>query len=706
MNESKCRKNIALATLSLILLCNSPAFSLQSNQNPPQSSAPVESQERLEHRRQQFADARRMLLDRRVPFEPEQLLEDDWPKKLKPVLDSMPEMHESRYEHSPLKGVYLADTLYLPEKVQLDDDTVIVVNNLVFEGNEILVKGHHSLHIFPTQPTGVLGTTLAKALYKKSEVFNVALSTRRSLPSFSLIRDLDQPRARVTFDISAPDPQPVPSNRKQPINARTVSWQSLVTNTSGDTGKTGTTGFSPGQAMSGGTPPKAPTGKCGGVAGQSGSAGGDGAPGQPGGIGGPGGPGGNANDQLNVFVADNDLRQYTYIANGGVGGQGGTGGTGARGGNGGNGGAGGDGFACACELGEGGRGGTGGAPGTGGNGGNGGVGGQGGIGGQISVSIPWNHPGVITSNSGGAGGRGGDPGANGLSGNPGAGGIPGIGASACGMKAADGSPGNIGPVGTDGVGGSPGAFGPQGQNGPMAQITRRQPPAGGGGGGTGGGTACGNGAGNTGGPTALGDGGSDDASTTCGPGAGSPIIVDTEGEGFHLTSVQEGVTFDIAGNGHPIKIAWTAVGSHNAFLALDRGEGISSGKDLFGNFTAQDASPHPNGFLALAEFDEPDQGGNGDGIIDEQDAVFSKLKLWIDENHDGVAQSNELHSLPELGIYSLSLRYFESRRVDQYGNAFRYKAQVNAGGRRDRRDNTDSAEIGRWAYDVFFMTAP
>ena len=133
----------------------------------------------------------------------------------------------------------------------------------------------------------------------------------------------------------------------------------------------------------------------------------------------------------------------------------------------------------------------------------------------------------------------------------------------------------------------------------------------------------------------------------------SPIIIDTEGEGFHLTSAANGVMFDIRGDGHLLQIAWTAPGSHNAFLVLDRnGDGIiNNGKELFGNFTTQDPTKHKNGFLALSEFDEPDQGGNGDGVIDEHDAVFSRLRLWIDDNHDGISQPNELHALAEFGIH-------------------------------------------------------
>src|SRR5262249_11202846 len=192
-------------------------------------------------------------------------------------------------------------------------------------------------------------------------------------------------------------------------------------------------------------------------------------------------------------------------------------------------------------------------------------------------------------------------------------------------------------------------------------------------------------------------------------GCGSPIIVDVEGEGFHLTSAANGVTFDISGTNHPIQIAWTATGFRNAFLELPEADGmVRSGKDLFGNFTAQDKSKRPNGFLALAEWDEPDQGGNGDGVIDDHDAVWPRLRLWIDENHDGISQPNELHPLQELGVFAISVNYFRSPREDEFGNKFRYRGRVNPGYHRDDRDqrqHDDIRESGRWAYDVFFVTA-
>ena len=184
----------------------------------------------------------------------------------------------------------------------------------------------------------------------------------------------------------------------------------------------------------------------------------------------------------------------------------------------------------------------------------------------------------------------------------------------------------------------------------------------------------------------------------------SPIIVDTTGKGFQLTSADAGVLFDIAGDGHPMQMAWTATGSGNAFLALDRNHNgkIDNGKELFGNFTEQPSCPDEgtsclNGYRALAEFDKPENGGNGDGIIDKRDAVFSHLLLWIDENHDGISQPKELHTLPELGVYSISLRYRDDRHFfDEYSNWFHYQAALNP----DPLDG--ESKDGRWTYDVSF----
>lgn len=179
----------------------------------------------------------------------------------------------------------------------------------------------------------------------------------------------------------------------------------------------------------------------------------------------------------------------------------------------------------------------------------------------------------------------------------------------------------------------------------------------------------------------------------------TPILIDLDGHGFHMTDLSHGVRFSF--NGNQMQVSWTKANGGDAWLVLDRnGNGvIDDASELFGNYTAQPQPPPyqaRNGFLALAVFDTPEHGGNGDDVIDEHDAIYSSLLVWQDLNHNGISEPNELHKLKEVGILAIELHYQESKRVDDFGNRFRYRAKVIP---------MKGAPDGRWAWDVLLQAS-
>ena len=65
-------------------------------------------------------------------------------------------------------------------------------------------------------------------------------------------------------------------------------------------------------------------------------------------------------------------------------------------------------------------------------------------------------------------------------------------------------------------------------------------------------------------------------------------------------------------------------------------------------------------------------------------------------NNTTSSDTGELHHLAELNVASIDLEYKLSKRTDQFGNQFRYRAKIT---------DAKGAQIGRWAWDVFLVNA-
>jgi hypothetical protein len=180
----------------------------------------------------------------------------------------------------------------------------------------------------------------------------------------------------------------------------------------------------------------------------------------------------------------------------------------------------------------------------------------------------------------------------------------------------------------------------------------------------------------------------------------TPIVIDMEGNGLAFTNAADGVFFRTDASDQPTKRGWTQAGVDDSWLALDRnGNGmIDDGSELFGAASPQPAPPPGeigNGFIALAQYDKTDQGGNADGVISHSDAVFSRLLLWRDVNHNGISEASELRAFRDAGDLAFELQYKMSSFRDRHGNLFKYRAKILEGGRH---------RVGRWAWDVLPVT--
>ena len=125
-----------------------------------------------------------------------------------------------------------------------------------------------------------------------------------------------------------------------------------------------------------------------------------------------------------------------------------------------------------------------------------------------------------------------------------------------------------------------------------------------------------------------------------------PLVLDTDKDGFISTTTLEEsqAYFDITGDGIKEKVSW--IKANDGILVYDKNENgkIEGIDEVFGNSTT-------SGFEELSKIAD----SNYDGKIDRKDELYSRLKVWHDDNQDGISQSEELKTLKEEGIASIDL---------------------------------------------------
>ena len=125
-----------------------------------------------------------------------------------------------------------------------------------------------------------------------------------------------------------------------------------------------------------------------------------------------------------------------------------------------------------------------------------------------------------------------------------------------------------------------------------------------------------------------------------------PLIIDLNGNGmFDITSIENGVNFDLHSPGRKQAMAWT---NGDGFLFLDRnGNGIAdSGLEFFGNQTE-----FRDGFEHIAIYDD-----NKDNFLNSKDEKYKDIYIWNDFDMDGVCTSNEVVSLEEFSIDAIHIK--------------------------------------------------
>lgn len=142
------------------------------------------------------------------------------------------------------------------------------------------------------------------------------------------------------------------------------------------------------------------------------------------------------------------------------------------------------------------------------------------------------------------------------------------------------------------------------------------------------------------------------------------LVLDLDDDGLEMNN---SVQFDMDLDGSTEEIGWMGAGDGLLVMDLNSDGIINDASEVVGQHFqggSQDTRDIARFFSGAHEaLDALDN--NRDGLIDTHDTAYHDLRVWVDENGDGVTDTGELKTLADLGITSIDI---DSLYEDQTSN--------------------------------------
>ncbi len=166
----------------------------------------------------------------------------------------------------------------------------------------------------------------------------------------------------------------------------------------------------------------------------------------------------------------------------------------------------------------------------------------------------------------------------------------------------------------------------------------------------------------------------------------SILVIDLAGNGVTFSSAQGGVELALNDRSR-VRTAWTTGASDDAVVAYDQNRNgrIDGFSELLGGVFA--IGP-PDGFEFLrlsgdgystpAQLQRQDRTAKRpDGRIDARDALYHRLILWTDTNHNGKSEEIELQSVGHARLEVIDLSIDRRQTTDSAGNLITGRSQAS-----------------------------